>query len=100
MKGILLTQSFKYENLKLDVSGAVINCQSITIENSKVSYSEYVNVKIDDKHFSFQLKRTEEGVPTADIWNISVGVDSQSIINEFMQFVEKDVIVKENNITQ
>jgi hypothetical protein len=100
MKGILLSQSFRYNDLKLDVSGAVINCQSITVENGKVSHSDYTNVKVDDKHFSFQLKRTEEGVPTADIWNISVGVDSQSIINEFMQFVENDIILKEDNITQ
>lgn len=100
MKGILLSQSFKYENLKLDVSGAVINCQSITVENGKVSHSGHTNVKVDDKHFSFYLKRTEEGVPTADISNISVAVDSQSIINEFMQFVENDIIVKEDNIAQ
>lgn len=93
MVGVLLEASYKYENVTL-TSGEVINCPSITIANGKAAYSNTISVKVaDNVFFSFSLKKDENGgSPKADIYNVPMGVDAQSIIEAFVSFVEADVI--------
>lgn len=91
MRGILIEQSYKYENLTLS-NGEIINCSSVTLKKGKVVHSNNVNVKVNENDgFSFQLRNNNDGSPKADIYGVPAGIDAQAIINEFIVVVEADI---------
>lgn len=106
----LVLQTYACKDLELPISGAIINAETVDVHDGKVVRTSQVTVKpkgVDEngvsKNFNFNIYPhnakgpgiVNENTKYDDIrWSHSGGstdVDVQSIVTEFINFVEKNV---------
>ena len=108
MIGKLLLQTFEYDNVTLPISGATVTASRVDVKDGKVVRTNQVTVRPkgvdkDDnsKNFNFNIYPFNNRGPAdemADYSDIrwshsggSTGIDVQSIVTEFMNFVARDI---------
>lgn len=96
MKGQLIKQIYKYENVELS-SGVVVTAQEVHIVEGKVMNINSGFAKVDGKQFNFSINPYYGGMPegnreiTYNLNNVPQGIDGQAILEEFVNFVEADI---------
>ena len=92
MVGILINKNYKYENVELE-SGAKVSAYQVTIEKGEVVRIENANVEVKEKgNFNFSIYNYGvNGQKTYNLNGVPESVDGQSIVKEFVDFVEADI---------
>ena len=91
MVGTLVKEIYKYENVEL-ASGAKVTAYEVTVQDGKVSNVNNGNVSVEGKTFSFSIYNYGiNGEKTYNLNNVPANVDGQSIVKEFVLFVENDI---------
>jgi hypothetical protein len=96
MVGQLIETIYKYENVEL-ASGAVVTAQEVHIVEGKVTQINSGYAKVDGKQFNFSINPYYGGMPedkkeiTYNLHNVPQGIDGQTILKEFVNFVESDI---------
>lgn len=97
MVGQLLKTIYKYDSVKL-ASGALVTAQKVYIVDSKVKHINNGSVKVEDKNFNFSINPYHNDMPeenreiTYNLSNVPQGIDGQAILEEFVSFVEADIV--------
>lgn len=91
MVGKLINSNYKYEDIVL-ASGAKVTANMVTIENNKVVRVENSNVSVEGGSFNFSIYNYGvDGKKTYNLNNVPENVDGQTIVKEFIEFVENDI---------
>ena len=88
MKGQLIKQIYKYDNVEL-TSGAVVTAQEVTVKEGKVNQFN-AQVRVGNQMFDMSLYPSGSDV-TYNLNRVPQGVDGQAILTEFVEFVEADI---------
>ena len=91
MVGTLIKKIYSYSDATL-ASGYKVSANNVTIDNNgKVTYIDSANAYSDGTSFNFSVYKQGENL-VFNINSIPSTVDGQGVINEFITFVESDIV--------